>query len=181
LNISVIKVKVSKLDAACSQLRTAISLWFTDGDPVSVHTLACAAYEIFHTVSEKRDPYRRDLLFDTDFIKDEHRAEWMKSLKKAQSFFKHADRDPDGELEFDPRLSEGFILYAIAGRELCGEPASREEKAYLSWLKIHKPSLLTEKGRQSLAERIPAEDMPRIRALSKRDFFEVVISLLGEE
>jgi hypothetical protein len=40
------KIKISKLDAARRQLDTAIRLYFMEGDPVSVHTLAAAAFEI---------------------------------------------------------------------------------------------------------------------------------------
>src|SRR5438552_18089527 len=37
---------LTKVGVAQSQLKTAIRLWFNDGDAVSIHTLACAAYEI---------------------------------------------------------------------------------------------------------------------------------------
>jgi hypothetical protein len=67
-------LRIGKLDAARRQLETAIILWFTDGDPVAIHTLAFAAYEIIHVVSKKRDPNRRDLLFDPLVIKDEYHA-----------------------------------------------------------------------------------------------------------
>jgi hypothetical protein len=40
------KIVVTKLDAARRQLKTAIKLWFEDGDPVAIHTLIVAAYEI---------------------------------------------------------------------------------------------------------------------------------------
>jgi hypothetical protein len=50
---------IGKLDAARRQLSTAITLWFGSDDPVSIHTLAHAAYEIIHTVSRKRNPDRR--------------------------------------------------------------------------------------------------------------------------
>jgi hypothetical protein len=75
------KITVTKLEAAQRQLRTAIRLWFEGGDPVSIHTLAFAAYEIAHVVSKKRNRARRDLIFDTLMIKEEHRAEWGKSIK----------------------------------------------------------------------------------------------------
>jgi hypothetical protein len=79
------------VEAAQRQLRTAITLWFDDGDAVSVHTLAFAAYEIFHAVSEHRDPYRRDLLFDTFLIKDEFRRDWNKLVRREANFFKHTE------------------------------------------------------------------------------------------
>jgi len=111
-------ITIGKLEAAQRQLRTAITLWFDDGDAVSVHTLAFAAYEIFHAVSEHRDPYRRDLLFDTLLIKDEFRRDWNKLVRREANFFKHGDRDAEAVIDFDPDLSEWFILYAIVARQL---------------------------------------------------------------
>lgn len=40
------KIQVTKLDAVRRQLETAVILWFHDGDPVSIHTLTGAAYQI---------------------------------------------------------------------------------------------------------------------------------------
>src|SRR6266540_690470 len=106
------KITIAKLDAARRQLETAITLWFNDGDPVSIHTLACAAYEIIHVVSKTKNRWQ-DLLFDSLVIKDEYRNEWTKRLKEPANFFKHARNDPDGSLDFDPAVSEGFILFAL--------------------------------------------------------------------
>jgi hypothetical protein len=61
---------LSKLDVARSQLQTAIHLWFHDGDPVSIHTLAYAAYEIIHFVSKKHNRTKQ-LIFDTLSVKEE--------------------------------------------------------------------------------------------------------------
>jgi hypothetical protein len=61
---------VSKLEAARRQLSTAINLWSVNGDAVSIHTLAHASYEIIHAVSKNRNPYRRDLLFDSLVVED---------------------------------------------------------------------------------------------------------------
>jgi hypothetical protein len=58
-------IKISKLAAARRQLATAIELWFIDGDPVAIHTLAFAAFEVIRTISKKRNPNRRKLLFDS--------------------------------------------------------------------------------------------------------------------
>jgi hypothetical protein len=88
-------ITISKLDAGRRQLETAITLWFNDGDPVSTHTLACAAYEIIHVVSSARNR-TRDLLFDKLVVKDEYRSAWNQRLKEPANFFKHARNDPDG-------------------------------------------------------------------------------------
>jgi hypothetical protein len=164
-------VTVSKLDAAHAQLRTAITLWFTDGDPISIHALAFAAYEVVHVISKKRNPHRRDLLFDTDLIKDEYRSDFNKRIKRHAYFFKHADRDPDGVVEFNPEINQWLMLFAVLGRELCGLPVSQEESAFLWWSQIHDPKLLTEAGQKMIVNLLDVETISSIRSLPKVDFF----------
>lgn len=69
------KVTLEKLEVAWRQIDTAITLWFNDGDPVSIRTLACSAYQIVHDVNQKAG--WRDLLYDSLVIKDEYRREWI--------------------------------------------------------------------------------------------------------
>jgi hypothetical protein len=42
---------VSKLDAARRQLETAVRLYFCEGDPVSMHTLTSAAYQVLSDIN----------------------------------------------------------------------------------------------------------------------------------
>jgi hypothetical protein len=167
-------LRISKLDAARRQLRTAITLWFTDGDPVAVHALAFAAYEIFHYVSKHRDPYRRDLIFDTDHIKEEYLGDWNKLIRKNANFFKHADRDPNDIAELDTSMNEWFISYAIAGRQLCGESQSQEESDFQWWFHVNRSEYLTDKGRKMIANLIPINQIEFSRKLSKNQFYELL-------
>jgi len=48
------KLTISKLDAAKRQLETVIRLYFVHGDPVSIHTLTSAAYNVIRDVNKKR-------------------------------------------------------------------------------------------------------------------------------
>ena len=93
-------VTVKKLEAAKRQLHTAITLWFADTDAVSVHTLACAAYQIVHDINDQKKG--DELLLDSSVIRNEFRKEYLDEMRKAMRFFKHADRDPDpnGTVEF---------------------------------------------------------------------------------
>jgi hypothetical protein len=169
------KMVITKLDAGQRQLRTAITLWFNDGDEVSIHALAFAAYEVMHAVSKRLNPLRRELIFDSLVIKDEYRDLFNIQLKKSASFFKHANRATETEIEFDPSISEFFILYAVAGRELCKHPQSAEESAYLWWVQLNQPALLTENGRKFLADRIPANVLDGLRKVPKGQFFNAFL------
>ncbi len=166
------KIKVGKLDAARRQLETAISLWFNDGDPVSTLTLAYAAYEVIHVISKKRDPNRRDLLFDSAIIKDDKRNDFNKWIKTTPNFFKHANNDGDAVIEFHPSLAEMFLMFAILGVELCGERKNTAEVAYLWYLQIAHPGWVTQTGREVLSNAIKVEDLQHLRTRPKREFFE---------
>ena len=89
---------IDKLDAAERQIVGAIQLLFSGGDPVPVYTLAAAARELTTTLCEKRG-----LPSLIDAIHEEHpangRREVIRWAHQHAGFFKHADRDHDGELE----------------------------------------------------------------------------------
>jgi hypothetical protein len=165
------KLTISKMDAARQQLATAIELWFRDGDPVSIHTLAFAAYEIIHVVSKKRGR-QITLIFDSDMIKDEYRNDWAKIVKREANFFKHGDRDSDATISFGPVLSELYILICLAGLGTMGTKWGDIESAFFWWTVINKPRFLTDEGRKLLEDRIEIEQFALPHGIRKAEFFE---------
>src|SRR5205807_144282 len=79
----------------------------------------------------------------------------------------------DAVIEFNPELSELFILVAILGRELCGESPTEEESIFLWWVQINKPSLVTEQGHKTVADLLPINHLENLRTLTKHEFFQV--------
>jgi len=120
LEITMKKIKLSKLDAAKRQLETAIRLYFNYGDPISIHTLACAAHEILSGLNKK---YSGAPMLMGDFlIKDEYKKDYNRMIREPQNFFKHADWNPEGILDFNPDASPFFLYDAISKyQELTGE------------------------------------------------------------
>lgn len=107
------QIHVSKLDAAKRQLETAMNLFFRGGDPVAIHTLANAAQEVLEDISIKQgfSSIRKDVLA---MAREDKRAELEQKLTAPKNFFKHADRDPDGIVKFNPE-STAFDIWD-AGR-----------------------------------------------------------------
>ena len=171
---------IRKIHAAERQLDSAITLWFQDGDTVTAHTLACSAYQIIHDINQNRKG--RDLLLDTVIIKDEFRRDFISRIKKSYNFFKHADKDPDpdGTIEFDPSLTEAFILFSIVGLELHGIKANSVRGAFIVYYGIHNPNILTENGHKLFIQSIPSEQMSDIRNIEKNQFFENYLQLWGK-
>jgi hypothetical protein len=167
-------IRISKLDAARRQLQTAIRLWFHDGDPVSIHTLAFAAYEIIHVIAKARNK-GLDLLFDTLNIKDEHRRDFNAFIKRDANFFKHAKKEKnlDEILEFRPVLTMLFLIYATLGVRWAGETPNEAESIFFTWLHIHKSNWLTDEGRKFIQDNIPIEHLDEFRAMPKAEFFDI--------
>jgi hypothetical protein len=166
-------ITLTKMDAARRQLRTAITLWFNEQDPVSVHTLAFAAYTVIHDVSRNRDR-THDLLFDSLIVKDERRREWCLLLKRHANFFKHANKDADAEIEFNPEVSEAFILFTLAGIALSGErPDSTEESAFMLWFYFNRPDMLTDHGRKRFVDDVPVDQLKILRSIPRDQFLHV--------
>ncbi len=166
-------ITITKLDAARRQLRTAIDLWFRDGDPVAIHTLAAASYQIIHDLNRRnKGP---DLFLDSKFIKDKYRKTFKEDMKYASNFMKHADRGKSGiatKLNFNPGLSEFFMLYAIFGLIYFKENLTTEEEAFKWWQMLHKPELLTKSGQEFFHHGDVIEDINDIRTLAKPEFLE---------
>jgi hypothetical protein len=173
--------QVSKLDAAHRQLRTAIRMWFYDDDYVSAHTLAYAAYEIAHAVSKAKNPNRGDLLLDSSQIKPEKRKEFNKLFREAANFFKHADRDPDGKIEFSPGLTEIFIYYAIIGLEVCGVTLANELLVFRWWLQVRSPeSMMSKDAYEAIRKSGLINHLVLARSIPQHEFFEACMYGLSQ-
>ena len=114
---------ISKLDAAKRQMETVIRMYFNSGDPVSMHTLASAGYNVIRDINEKRggEPLLVKGKF-FDYVKPEHHKLLREKLNEAENFFKHADRDHASTLDFNPDSTE-FLIMDACGKytELTGE------------------------------------------------------------
>src|SRR4030043_943878 len=160
------KYTIKKIEAAIRQLDTAIQLWFHGGDEIAIHVLACSAYQIINDINlhKKGD----NLLFSNDRIDEKYVTKFNKSLKKHYNFFKHADNDPnpEGIIEFDPRLTEGFILYSIIGLESFKIKVSSHCSAFLFAFTVYNPELVAG-SLKVFVDSIPIERLNEIRK-SKR-------------
>jgi hypothetical protein len=130
-------MEVSKLDAARRQLDAAIDLYFAEGDEIAIHTLAAAAYELVNTLRTKRG------LPDeiTAMILPEYRKEFEQRWRKAQNFFKHADKDADSVLEFEPHQTE-IRLFMASLWYLALARRTESMNAFQIWFSMHNQGIL---------------------------------------
>ncbi len=132
------ELKISKLDAAKRQLETVIRLYFAESDPVSIHTLTAAAYNVIRDVTAKRGATPmlvKDQLLE--HVRPESQKMFLAKINEAENFFKHADRDTETTLDFNPDMSEMLIVDACSQyHQLTGEmpPLFR---IYIAWFMAH--------------------------------------------
>ncbi len=136
-------LNITKLDAAKRQLESAILLYFNHGDPVSIHTLCAAAYDILRDLNKKRegDLMLKDLW---QFLDAEKAKGFRQQVNEAQNFFKHADEDSDSLFTLDPQWTE--VLLADASRkymQLTGE-YSPYLKLFMIWFVMHHQDVFRE-------------------------------------
>ena len=133
--------RVSKLDAAHRQLRTAIRLFFEEGDAVSIYTLTAASHEILRSLVKSKGG--ASFMKDNDFIKPGRKKEVSDFLNKPQNFFKHAGRDPNEILDFRPQGTDAWLLDCLAMyTKLSGGLKVREFWLLAIWFTVEHPDLL---------------------------------------
>jgi hypothetical protein len=161
-------LKVSKTDAAKRQLETAIRLWFFSGEPVSIHTLASAALQILHDLGNKRGV--PTILHDSSNIRPEYVKKFHELVSRYENFFKHADKDPDGLLEFNPEGTEVYMLDAVLTYERLTQEAVSIFTIYKTWTFIQKPELMLEEPREKMISMLKSQGLYPL-GIPKSEFF----------
>jgi hypothetical protein len=161
------KVPVTKLEAARRQLETAITLWFHDTDPVSVHTLAMAAHGILRALNSKRGG--KPMLGDPNpFIPPEFHERFRKIVFEASNFFKHGARDPLTTHFFSPELNKIIFVDATQAYESQAQEQRPLMKMFRLYLAFHEPRLFEQEYLDSLQQN-PL--FSKFKQLSKQQFF----------
>ncbi len=132
-------VAVSKIEAARRQLETAISLYFHEGDLVSMHTLGCAAHGIIEGLNKGAggEPTLKETL--KTGVRPEFAEEFAQKLHEAQNFFKHArSGEASKVVKLGPYHTQIILLDACwTYRRLTGERlpmlTTYEVWAFLTW------------------------------------------------
>ena len=160
----------------------AIELWFHDGDPVCIHTLASAAHQIVHDLN--RQNKGTELLFDLTFFKTEkQKKEFVAQIRKPSNFFKHADRGARAKdtIVFDPDLNVHMIMFATFAIQYLGKKLTSEEMAFQLWHIIRKPELLTDAGEALFKKSYGVDQTEGVRRVPKRQFLETCRSVVREK
>ena len=175
------KITLNKTEVARRQLAAAMELWFADGEPVAIHTLACAAHEVLAALLKKQG--KPALMFAPEYYQPGCAGLVRKALHEHYNFFKHADKDVLDTIEFPLGITEIFLLMCGEGwRELVG---SREPVhfAFWAWCLLHHPELVRLNDRQTGLPMEPVPDFVREEfvTLPKQQFRVLTIGAFSQQ
>ena len=143
-------VEISKMDAARRQLTVAIELYFRGFDAISIHTLSAAARNVLDNLCAHRGievQIRLDNLLN-EIIRPEHHKTVRQKFREPENFFKHADRDPERMLRFNPDSTEYMILEAVESYTSLTRELPPMLLAFRTWWMLHNQELLNNTSNQ---------------------------------
>ena len=135
-------MKINKLDAGISQLREVIKLFFEQRDPIAIHTVAGAVSLLLYNLGEHKDI--ENYVRGNPHIREDKKRQWISIINEAQNFFKHADKDPNAELDFNPKLTELLLFDACLSVESLTGNMFSEARIFAIWFAAKHPDLVLE-------------------------------------
>lgn len=105
-------IKISKLEAARSQLDTALELLSNKGEPLSIHTLTAASHGILEGLA-KRSGIQPIFSKDNPLVAREYKDKFSNIIKKSANFLKHSGKDSKENLDFNSEETIYLLLDAV--------------------------------------------------------------------
>lgn len=127
------KIRICKLSAAKRQMVTAIKLYFNNEDCVSIHALASASLDILDDLNRNRNYKSVIDVIEELTISPKGILAFRKRRNAIRNFLKHADRDPNGFVEYNINVTDMMLWEAqYKYRELTQERDIYLD-IYLAW------------------------------------------------
>jgi hypothetical protein len=163
---------VTKKSAATSQLETAITLWFNEGDPISIHALAVAANDCLHAMGKMAG-------------KPSHIQTWLKSqptgfqkrMAYTQNFIKHGFKDLHGKTSYDPIHGDVLMMDSVdCYTHLYGKKTPLMSAFFLRFA-LENPGFINLK--ENMPSLFESGDAANLAKLSRRQFLEKFLPALN--
>lgn len=132
---------ITKFDAAIRNLQEAIRLFFECRDAIAIHTLASAAQGVLRDIAMVQGAEHKSILHDHPDIAPEIRKRWINAVNTPRNFFKHADKDPAGQLEFDEAENTLLLLDATLLLYQVNSDAVHEANVFIGWYTTANPEI----------------------------------------
>jgi hypothetical protein len=168
-------ITVSHASASVSQLDTAISLWFTEGDPISIHTLAWASLQLLHDQGLKVGKPSELMLRLLKLTKKERRRAGF-----VTAIGKHADRrfSDYNTVEYSSGITEEIMYEAACCCWRLFDDLSPWMRLFTTRYIAENPELFKPEL-PTLLERLGGQE--HLARLSRHEFAEEVVPVLSRE
>ena len=169
-------MELNKKDIAVRHTIQAIRMFFHKEDPVSTLVIACAANHILNTLVSKQNlpiiiGYRGGLV--KLFAKKEDLNKIDEKRNEAYNFFKHAEKDYDKTINFNPDLVWYFILENIIYITQLDIEYSKEMAYFVFWLRYSKRNLFVKNKH--------FDDFIKNFSITPDDFFDLYDELINKQ
>jgi hypothetical protein len=71
-------------------------------------------------------------------------------------------------------------MFCLIGLDTLGELPKPHELSFVHWVRIHRTHLLTDAALNKLQQAISAQNLDKVRALPKDEFFELVMGFIAD-
>jgi hypothetical protein len=171
-------VKLSKLEVARRRIESAIWLWFLDGDPVSIQTLAAAAHR---TLGELARLWETEAWPSTArYVAKRSETQRRTSCDDAVSFFKEAKEDECDQISqqwTELELFDAVMAYSNLAPDRCG---SALMSTFVVRFGVERPELFVRDAFSLIEKKISKSfNLERLERLSKIEFLKEFIGFLG--
>jgi len=170
---------ITKLEAAQRQLVTAIELFFRNGDPVSIHSLATNAWEVIDAICMKEginsisNDTREHIVCSKDLKKDYINNPF-------RNFFKHADRDVDSVLTgFSDDQNDSIIFLGVEDYIRLKKVSPIEFQVYQLWYIALNTNKIAHEPLSEILETLE-NVFPKIKNLNRIEQKQLGLNLVEE-
>lgn len=132
---------ITKIEAAERQLNTGVRMFFRGEDVLATHTVICAAQGVINDLSDAHGK-KSTLASLMELIKPGKQKRMIDFFNNPQNFLKHADRDPDDILKYNPDVLEQYILITVNSFEILTGRNTPETKGFMIWFSMLHPQIL---------------------------------------
>lgn len=175
---SLFTIQVTQLEVAIRQLTTAVVLFFADGDPCSIYSLARNAEEILSVILKKKGQKSMWNQMLDECIKPEYREEVRRDADNPRNDFKHARHPANQLIEFYPETNRTFLLVGVEALRVHYPDLLRKNPdliTFMMWYAINHPEVLHDEVREAI---VSSQKYESYKGLSKPIFYKKYMEIV---
>ena len=148
--------EVSKLEAVKQQIDEAILMFFNRRNSIVIHTIVGAAHQVLHDLADR----------ENSMIKNDRAAEssgkgktWYTRLNKEYNFFKHAEKDKNEKIMFDPLLFTYYLIDCVYMYRALTNTSPHSHKVFDMWFALSNTEAIGDQEVRRVAEQLSEKEV----------------------